>query len=82
MGDPSTAHLSVDPILNLTGQPYAYANDDPVDNVDPSGLSFETGFVSFGESFGVTFMFGLTKYLRNEDENALDLTDIGNPHSD
>jgi hypothetical protein len=30
--------LSVDPLVDETGQPYAYTEDDPVDLTDPSGL--------------------------------------------
>ena len=37
--DPGTGQfMSVDPDLAETGQPYAYAGDDPVNEVDPSGL--------------------------------------------
>jgi len=37
--DPSTAQfLTRDPIENLTGAPYSYANDDPLDQIDPLGL--------------------------------------------
>ncbi len=37
--DPATGQfLNVDPALAITQAPYAYANDDPVNNVDPSGL--------------------------------------------
>ncbi len=37
--DPSTAQfLSVDPLVNATHTPYSYANDDPFDVTDPSGL--------------------------------------------
>jgi len=36
--DPATGRfLSVDPLLDQTGQPYLYAGDNPVDNTDPSG---------------------------------------------
>jgi len=39
--DPVTAQfVSVDPALGVTGQPYAYAGGDPVNGVDPLGLSF------------------------------------------
>ncbi len=33
--------LGVDPELATTGQPYSYANDDPVNGSDPSGACFE-----------------------------------------
>jgi len=37
--DPSTGQfLSVDPAVSITGQPYSYAGDDPVNQSDPSGL--------------------------------------------
>ncbi|HUC03961.1 MAG TPA: RHS repeat-associated core domain-containing protein [Acidimicrobiales bacterium] len=37
--DPSTGQfLSVDPAVSITGQPYSYANDDPVNAIDPDGL--------------------------------------------
>jgi hypothetical protein len=36
--DPATGQfVSVDPMVNETDQPYAYAEDDPVNAVDPSG---------------------------------------------
>jgi RHS repeat-associated protein len=36
--DPSTAQfLSVDPFVALTGEPYSYAEDDPINKADPSG---------------------------------------------
>jgi len=40
--DPSTGQfLSVDPLVDLTGQPYAYTGGDPVNATDPSGLDEE-----------------------------------------
>jgi hypothetical protein len=37
--DPATGQfVSVDPMVNETNQPYAYAGDDPVNGVDPSRL--------------------------------------------
>ena len=39
--DPATGQfVSVDPMVDQTGQPYAYTGDDPVNDVDPLGLSF------------------------------------------
>jgi len=37
--DPATGQfLSVDPLVDVTGQPYAYTGDDPVNAIDPDGL--------------------------------------------
>jgi hypothetical protein len=37
--DPATGQfLTVDPLVDETGQPYAYTDDDPVNAVDPNGL--------------------------------------------
>jgi RHS repeat-associated protein len=37
--DPGTgAFITVDPAEQTTGQPYSYANDDPMINTDPTGL--------------------------------------------
>jgi hypothetical protein len=37
--DPSTGQfLTVDPLVAVTGQSYAYTGDDPVNGVDPMGL--------------------------------------------
>jgi RHS repeat-associated protein len=44
--DPATGQfITRDPLLQMTGQPYAYANGDPINQIDPSGLSgiFDTG---------------------------------------
>lgn len=39
--DPTTGQfLSVDPIVDVTEQPYAYVNGDPVNGSDPLGLGF------------------------------------------
>ena len=37
--DPTTGQfVSVDPMVNQTGQPYAYTSGDPVNEIDPQGL--------------------------------------------
>jgi guanyl-specific ribonuclease Sa len=36
----------VDPLVNVTGQPYAYTGDDPVNGVDPFGQSLIPSWVS------------------------------------
>lgn len=37
--DPATGQfLSVDPLADETGEPYAYAGDDPLNETDPSGM--------------------------------------------
>jgi RHS repeat-associated protein len=47
--DPATAQfLSVDPLKAITGEPYSYANDNPVNRGDASGLS---SWNPFSESF-------------------------------
>lgn len=44
--DPATGQfLSVDPLVDETGQPYAYTGDDPVNGVDPSGLCTDSNGV-------------------------------------
>lgn len=38
--DPATAQfISVDPLVSMTGEPFSYAGDDPVNESDPSGMS-------------------------------------------
>jgi hypothetical protein len=45
--DPATGQfLSVDPLVDETGQPYAYTGDDPINALDPSGLGLIPSWVS------------------------------------
>ena len=47
--DPATGQfLSVDPLVDETGQPYAYAGDDPVNGSDPTGLITCGGWIPIG----------------------------------
>ncbi|HEX7297382.1 MAG TPA: RHS repeat-associated core domain-containing protein [Solirubrobacteraceae bacterium] len=70
--DPSTAQfLSRDVLEDLTLQPYAYAGDDPVNAVDPTGLlSVHIGLPSLEDAsnvaagFGDLASFGLTRKIR------------------
>jgi len=52
--DPATGQfLSVDPMVDETGQPYAYAGDDPVNASDPSGLATCAGWLGWVPGCGV-----------------------------
>jgi len=43
--DPATQQfVSVDPLVDQTGQPYAYVADDPLNMIDPTGLCPSDGF--------------------------------------
>ncbi|HEV3033932.1 MAG TPA: RHS repeat-associated core domain-containing protein [Solirubrobacteraceae bacterium] len=49
--DPGTAQfLSVDPLVKLTGAPYNYAGDNPINESDPTGL---LGWSEIGQAIGV-----------------------------
>jgi RHS repeat-associated protein len=58
--DPATGQfLNVDPLIGLTGQPYAYSGDDPVNWADPDGaaaslLPVSTGSITAAECSVVT----------------------------
>lgn len=66
--DPVTAQfLSRDPIEDETGDPYAYAGNNPITNSDPSGLLFGVSFqdvADFAAGFGDSVTFGLTRQVR------------------
>ena len=68
--DPATAQfVTVDPALAVTGQPYGYADADPVDNTDPLGLltvndcySGSLGAFHLSASLALCFNFGSSGY--------------------
>ena len=63
--DSSTAQvLTRDPLEALTGAPYGYSGADPLDNADPSGLSFWGDVSDWTASFGDTITFGGTEQIR------------------
>jgi RHS repeat-associated protein len=63
--DPSTAQfLSRDPLEDITGQPYAYASDDPIDNSDPTGLHWYDDASNWVAGFGDTLTLGGTAQVR------------------
>ena len=60
--DPTTGQfLSVDPLVAETGQPYSYANDDPINETDPTGLwggFLDLGCVGDAIGSGATWAYG------------------------
>jgi RHS repeat-associated protein len=56
--DPATAQfMSVDPFATITGEPYAYAGDNPLNVGDPSGL-FPWGAIAEGVVVGGACLLG------------------------
>ncbi len=71
--DPATAQfLSSDPLKAITGEPYAYAGDNPVNFSDPTGLLFGVSLPSWEEvgegiaGWGDTLTLGATQWVREE----------------
>jgi RHS repeat-associated protein len=72
--DPTTAQfLSSDPLKAITGEPYAYAGDNPLNASDPTGLIFGiSGTPSWEElgegvaGWGDALTFGATNWVREE----------------
>lgn len=55
--DPDSAQfLSVDPMIQQTGEPYNYAEGNPTNRIDPSGE--RAGGICFGGSISVPFVMG------------------------
>jgi RHS repeat-associated protein len=78
--DPSTGQfLTRDPLAAISGEPYNYAGDNPVNESDPTGLFFgipgTPSWEEVGEGiagWGDTITFGATKWVREQigDENV------------
>jgi RHS repeat-associated protein len=77
--DPATAQfLTRDPLAAISGEPYSYAGDKPVNESDPTGLLFGIKLPSWEEGaealagWGDTITFGVTKKIREGigDENV------------
>jgi RHS repeat-associated protein len=77
--DPSTAQfLTRDPLAAISGEPYSYAGDNPVNYGDPTGLLFGISLPSWEEvgegiaGWGDKLTFGATKWVREQigDENV------------
>jgi len=78
--DPATAQfLTRDPLAAISGEPYSYAGDNPLNASDPTGLIFgipgTPSWEEVGEGiagWGDTITFGATKWAREQlgDENV------------
>jgi RHS repeat-associated protein len=79
--DPATDQfITADPLASLTRQPYEYADDDPLNDVDPTGL----GYCPDGVGIPFTDLcldnpLDLSQDVQNFDQNsaALDNTPLG-----
>jgi RHS repeat-associated protein len=79
--DPTTAQfLTVDPLQAITGEPYSYAGDNPVNYSNQTGLIFgipgTPSWEEVGEGiagWGDTITFGATKWVRGQigDETSI-----------
>ena len=70
--DPATGQfLSVDPLGGLTGQPYAFTGDDPLNKTDPKGLDTESGDIGGDmESVPVANPYGDSETFAEVDAQA------------
>jgi RHS repeat-associated protein len=71
--DPKTAQfLSRDPLAAISGEPYSYAGDNPLNRSDPTGLLFGIELPSLEEigegvaGWGDTITFGGTEWVREQ----------------
>ena len=63
--------MSVDPIVEMTGAPYAYAGDNPANVADPSGLCGLSSLGDFGDCFDPTSNSSLAAKTVGGAESAL-----------
>jgi hypothetical protein len=71
--DPATAQFPTrGPLEAITGEPYSYTADDPLNASDPSGLDFLEEGAEAVAGWGDTITFGVTKKIREGigDENV------------
>jgi RHS repeat-associated protein len=79
--DPATAQfLSRDPLAAITGEPYSYTGDNPLNRSDPTGLLFGVELPSLEEigegiaGWGDTITFGGTEWVREQlGDNNIDV---------
>jgi RHS repeat-associated protein len=71
--DPATAQfLTPDPLAAISGEPYSYAGDNPLNESDPTGLLFGIELPSLEEigegiaGWGDTITFGGTEWVREQ----------------
>jgi RHS repeat-associated protein len=71
--DPATAQfLTRDPLAAISGEPYSYAGDNPLNESDPTGLLFGVELPSLEEigegiaGWGDTITFGGTEWAREQ----------------
>lgn len=71
--DPATAQfLTRDPLAAISGEPYSYAGDNPLNRSDPTGLLFGIELPSLEEigegiaGWGDTITFGGTEWVREQ----------------
>jgi RHS repeat-associated protein len=77
--DPGSGQFTTpDPMVASTGEPYAYANDDPINNSDPSGLDTHGYCVGGGATLGPGSLAGSVCVVKNDrDEIGVELTFAG-----
>jgi RHS repeat-associated protein len=74
--DPASGQFTtVDPALETTGEPYAYAADDPINGSDPSGLDTHGYCLGAGATIGPVQVSGSVCIVKSDtDEIGIELT--------